>query len=117
MLRKPWKTIQRDNGKIEIYGNNHVRPILQIWELQEMGKEIPDWIEKDRYDEGWTFFVYKGDVFCLQNLAKVENYAPEWEREFNNYENDTYFSGILVKYAIDVWTNEPGVKVYTFIAS
>lgn len=116
MLKKPWKTIERDNGKIEIYGNNHVRPIIDIWELQDMGKEIPDWIEKDRYDDGWSFFVYKGNVFCLNDIMRIESYAPEWLREFDGMENDSFFSGILVKYAEDQWTCETGVKVYTFIS-
>ena len=116
MLHRAWKTIVRDNGKIEIYGNGHIRDLINYWEL--MPKEIRqfDWIDDPDY--GYTFFRYKGWTYCTADFPRIEKYAPEWMQEFDGYSGDSFFSGVLVKYAeIEDSYGDMGLKVYTYIAS
>ena len=114
MLRKPWKVIARDNGKVEIYGNGHVRELIDYYDLTP--KEILqfDWIEDPDY--GYTFFRYKGETYCTADFMRIEKYAPEWMKEFDGQHGDSYFSGILVKWAeIEDSYGDMGLKVYTYI--
>lgn len=104
MLNKAWKTIQQENGKIEIFGNNH-----DI----ELTYETPDWSEDLE-----QCFKYKGNTYFLSEFMNIHNkvYNPnpvDWMKEFSGYMNDSAFSGILIK------LSECGeaVKAYTFIAS
>jgi len=109
------KTIKRDNGTLHIIGNGHVRDILEIWEVESMGYEIPDWIDKDRYDDGYEFVVYKEELYCLSDIPRVERYAPAWLQEYDGILNDSFFSGVLFKYAeIPDSYGDMGIKVYWY---
>jgi hypothetical protein len=105
-MNKPYKTIERENGKIEIYGNNH-------W--IELEYEVPEWNEETQDLE--ECFNYKGNKYFLSQFMNIHNKVhnpnpPEWMKEFDGYHNDSYFSGILIKLSD---TGE-AVKVYTYIS-
>lgn len=109
MLHKPWKVV---NG-VSIYGNNHVRPILYTWDLTSKELSEFDYLEDP---EDASFFRYKSQVYDLGDVMRVDwHVVPEWMREFDGYVNDSFFSGILVKFA-ETDSYEWGLKVYTFIA-
>ncbi len=100
---------------VEIIGNGHVRELLDAYQIQDLGLEVPDWI--DDLDYGYQFFVYKGDVYCMADFMRIEKNAPEWMKEYDGYSNDSFFSGVVVKYAkIEDSYGDMGIKVYTFIA-
>ncbi len=89
-------------AKPKIVGNGHILSIEYI--KDEDGNER----------EG---FVYRGNTYFLDDLLAVHNTfwnpnPPEWMKPFDGYMSDSFFSGILVKYAED--DNGIGVKVYTF---
>ena len=120
MLTKPYKTI--DN--IKIYGNNQYRYTYYLFELsekwQKIAKEEFDWIDSSdtvTWDEE-KFFIYKNQLYCLSDFMNVHNTIynpnpPNWLKEFDGYNNDSFFSGILIKF-----DNEDNdyIKVYTFIS-
>lgn len=93
-----FKTLQEKNP--QVYTNHHKRPILYSWDLSE--KELEDF---DYYDavelEFATFFRYKGAVYDLGEFMRVGKNAPAFMQEWDGYSNDTFFSGILVKWPDD----------------
>lgn len=105
MLRKPYKTITRpeSTGEINIYGNNHYREVFY---------GIPEWHEDDEEPELEPYFRYKGQCIFLSEILRIENYAPQWMKDFDGYTSDSFFSGLLVKLNDDASM----VKVYTFIS-
>ena len=87
---------------ITITTNNHRREIVYWWELSDSERNEFDWIKCSvtlTEDEA-EFFRYKGDVYCLSDIMRVpDGMFPGWD----GYENDTFFSGILVKYPVEEW--------------
>ena len=128
MLVKPWKVIEDDTSKISIYGNNHIRDLLYYWDLtpeqQEWVRSEYDYLfdELDDYNEcEGMFFVYKDWIYSLDNFMSIHNKiympnSPSWLLEFDGIHNDSFFSGILIKFVDDNWDCDNGIKVYTFIA-
>jgi hypothetical protein len=106
MLKKAYKTITRENGKIEIYGNGH-----DI----ELEYKVPEWNEETGEEE--QCFQYKGNTYFLSEFTNIHNKVwqpnpPEWQLEFDGIKSDSYFSGILIKISED----GEGVKAYTYIS-
>jgi hypothetical protein len=103
MLSKPLYII--DNCKI--FGNNIPRDIISGYELSKSERDNFDYYHfKDELDCA-SFFRYKGNVYDLGEFMRCDSH---FGGKFDGYTNDTFFSGILVKYCND---NEQ-VKVYTF---
>jgi hypothetical protein len=120
MLNKPLYTF----GDVKIYGNNKERPVMYFFQLPEkyqaIAKKDFDWIDSSdtvTWEEA-QFFIYKGSLYCLSDFISTHNTMwsnpPEWMRKnFDGYESDSYFSGILVKY---VEEDNDYIKVYTYIS-
>ncbi len=115
MLKKPLYTI--DN--IQIYGNNQEREVLYFFQLsdkwQAIAKKDFDWIDDSdtcNWDET-QFFIYKNQLYCMEDFMRVVNGSPEFMKKFDGYTNDTYFSGILIKYSEE---DSDYIKVYTYYA-
>lgn len=94
MLRKPWKTIQTGTGEIAIYGNNH--------DIEIDYDHTPEWSEDPE-----PSFLYKGNRLFLSEFVR----APANWPEFNGMQNDSFFSGTLIKLTHD----GESVRAYTFI--
>ena len=114
MLHKPCKVITQDNGTINIYGNNHLRPFEYYYQLSEKDKKELDWIE----DDDAIVLHYKGNVIALDEFMSLHNpiyepNPPQWMKEYDGYTNDSFFSGLLIK--IDKEDSE-WYKIYTFIS-
>lgn len=96
---------------MKIITNHQWRPILGYHELTEKEKEGLDYLNEDN----GSFFRYRGNVYPLCNIMRIgypgRNNDPEL-KEWDAIENDTFFSGILIK------ASECGemVKVATFYA-
>lgn len=85
-------------GKIVVYGNGHEHEIFYA---------IPDWS-----DEEESAFEYKGETYFLSEFMRIDRNAPEWMQDYDGYSSDSFFSGILIKYADDYGDF---VRVYTYI--
>ena len=88
------------HGKVTVYGNGHVKEIFYA---------IPDWGEEEE-----TAFHYRGETYFLDEFMRIEKHAPCWMHEYDGYMNDSFFSGILIKYT-ECDYGEYGIKAYTFI--
>jgi hypothetical protein len=103
MLRKPFKT----DGKTAIYGNTHAKTLILWDELDDKQRG-----EMSNYDKEDSFFIYKGNVYSLNDFMRIDKYMPELFQKFDGYMNDSFFSGILIKFCDDF----DKIKVYTFIS-
>ena len=88
---------------LEIVTNNHKRDVLYWPELTPEEQAGHDWIlDSDTLDiHTAEFFRYKGWAYCLSDIMRVESYAPAEFQGWDGYVSETFFSGILVKYARD----------------
>ena len=85
--------------------NNHKRPVLNRWDLTAKESAEFDYLAED---EG-QFFRFKGNVYDLGEFSRIT--APGSERlhpmecqaqafqGWDGYAGDSFFSGVLVKYA------------------
>jgi hypothetical protein len=103
MLKRIYKTIVQENGKITIYGSN--RDIKTYYKK-------PEWND----EEEELCFKYRGREYFFSEFMNIHNKVygnyPDYLQEFNGIMNDSYFSGILIKISEDSET----VKAYTFIS-
>ncbi len=98
-MRKEFKNIER----LDIYGDHH-------WIEIEYG--TPEWNEEEE-----PYFNYKGNKYFLSEILAVNNSIhnpnpPEWQKGFDGYMSDSFFSGILVKFS----DCGDAVQVYTVLA-
>lgn len=96
---KLYKTINQENGSINIYGSN--RSI-------EVKYSIPEW---ETNGTQHAYFRYQNRRYYLSEFLSIR-YCDGLNplKEFDGYMNDSYFSGIAVKI-----NNGDSVKAYTFI--
>jgi hypothetical protein len=79
---------------ITIITNNVPRDVLYSHELP--AKELAEFDYLDNPEEA-SFFRYKGEVYDLGEFMRGGGELSAWD----GYQSDSYFSGILVKYAQD----------------
>jgi hypothetical protein len=84
-----------------VFTNNHKRDILYWHELTKKEQAEFDWIETSSTltTDDATFFKYTGWVYCLNDILLAGVMFPGWDGAVS----ETFFSGILVKYAREEW--------------
>lgn len=98
-------------SELHIISNYHARDILRWGQLTGEEQEEFDWIEEEQQNEH-EFFRYKQSAYCLADFMRIANHPDEEFSSWDGYSNDTFFSGILVKYPSDEWGNiEDGIIV------
>ena len=106
----------------EIITNNHTRDLLYWEQLTDAERKEFDWIDASQQQDD-QFFRYKGWVYSTADFMSLHNKFctsqacrdafPGWD----GYSNNTFFSGILVKYPIDEFGDcQEGIIVGTFYA-
>lgn len=91
--------------------NNVPRNVIYWHELSETEKKEFDYLVTENDDNAEhgpmnTFFRYKGNVYDLHEFMRIDKaiaphcQRPGWEK-FDGYSSDSFFSGILVRYAND----------------
>ncbi len=62
--------------------------------------------------------MYKGETVFLADIMRIDRRVmPAWMHPYDGYTNDSFFSGLLVKYTeIPDSYGDYGVTAYTFIA-
>lgn len=91
---------------MKITTNHNRRRILDSWELTLKEAEQFDYLDWDKLREGTdsaSFFRFKGEVYNLGDFVRTyesgqydeKNQTHQWD----GYMSDSYFSGMLVKYA------------------
>jgi hypothetical protein len=75
---------------------NHVpRPLLCWHDLTAAEQAEFDYLDNERRRESASFFRYRGTVYDLGDMQR----APTPLRDWSGYHSDSYFSGIVFKFA------------------
>ena len=83
---------------MKLITNNHYRPILYWHDLSQAEQRE----HADDYDgvEDSTFFRYRGQVYDLgEFLSARGNGAHSLVNAWDGYQNDSFFSAVMVKYS------------------
>jgi len=107
-MRKPCKTIKKENGIMYLYGNHH-------W--KEIEYKIPEWNEDDENSDYEACFKYLGRTYFLSEFMRIDpkdTYNPfnNFGIDIHGYLSDSFFSGILIQYS----DCGDSVKAYTYIS-
>jgi len=99
---------------VKIHTNNARRPVIDAYELtHEERKEFDylDWDAIDKGEDSAQFFRYKGELYDIGEFCRVV--APNATRchptecaepafqGWSGYQSDSYFSGLLIRWADD----------------
>ena len=99
---------------LKIRTNYHYYPLLYYYELspkyQAIAKRDYDW--DDGLEENAQLFIYRGQLYHLEDFMRFDYPAgsgkPEEFADWEAYSNDSFFSGIVIRYAKD----EYGYQTY-----
>jgi hypothetical protein len=84
--------------------NWQARDLIDGSELTKEDREEFDYLDWDKIERGEdsaSFFRYKGTLYDLGEFMAVPAYSNLPWRDWDGYQSDTYFSGLLVKYTED----------------
>jgi len=96
---------------VEVITNNVPRD-LKVWEqlTEEQQRQVGsdyDYIFNDDLYLTEQFFTYKGHTYPLSEFLSVygplTRSRPDWLQEWHGYTNDTFFSGIVIRYPRGDW--------------
>lgn len=85
---------------LTIITNNVPRGVIDAWELTEKEQkefDYLDWSKIEKGEDSASFVRYKGELYDLgdfMHTGNVEPFATDWAA----YISDTFFSGILVRW-------------------
>ena len=102
-----------DTSRLRVITNNVPRDVIDAWQLTPDERAEFDYLNWDAIEAGndsASFFRYKGE---LHDLGDFEGRPPEILKGWDGYQSDSFFSGIVVKYADDQFET---VIVGTYIA-
>jgi hypothetical protein len=89
---------------VKIRTNNVPRDIIDAYELTEAERaefDDIDWAEVDAGNASPGFMRYKGRLYDLSEFMTTRSGSaggPDEFRKWDGYTNDTYFSGLLVRF-------------------
>jgi hypothetical protein len=87
---------------MKITSNYQPRSIIEAYELTDKEREefdYLDWKAIEKGEDSASFFRYKGELYDLGEFMFARTLWPT--TEWDGYQTDTYFSGILIKYYDD----------------
>lgn len=89
---------------MRIITNNHPRELICVHDLTEDEyKEFADYVPKDgEYHGSVRFFRYKGNVYDTENCEPIYPSLSDFIQDFKVWDGiftETFFSGVLFKYA------------------
>lgn len=89
-------------AEVKVRTNNKPRDVLRWCDLTEKERKEFDWIESSSVltTDDVEFFRYKGWTYCLSDFERIAALSP-FPGRWDGYHGDSYFSGVLVRYAND----------------
>lgn len=85
--------------RTKIVTNNRPRPVLYWHELTLKEQKEFDWIENP--ENMVSFFRYRGQVYCLNEVMKVEQSGELAVRGWHGHIGESFFSSIVVRLSDD----------------
>jgi len=102
---------------MKITTNHNRLRILDSWDLTVKEAEQFDYLDWDKLREGTdsaSFFRFKGEVYDLGEFQRITQNDYSEIKDWDGYLSDSYFSGMLVKYAKDEDNRDDMVIVATY---
>jgi hypothetical protein len=90
---------RKNAKKPKIITNNQVREYLSANDVPQETLDWYDWLDDDAKTDGWIH--YKNHWYHVSDFMRVSPRAPEWMQEWDGYNSDSFFSGVLIKYVDD----------------
>ena len=112
-------------NEVKIVSNYHRRELSYLYELNSKDRAIVkdqfDWIDSSdtcTWDEE-QFFKYRDSWYCLSDFMSLHNKVycpnpPDFMSDWDGYLNDSFFSGILIRYPQDDGFNDEMIQIATF---
>lgn len=103
---------------IVVTTNNVPRDLMDGFELPESARSDFDylnWEAIDKGEENASFFRYRGSWYCLDQFTAVHNDHDNPILNFkgwSGYMSDTFFSGILIRWANDQYDSVVVARYY-----
>jgi len=90
-------------NELKIISNYQRRAMIYGYELTEKEKAEFDYLSPEEL-ECHDFFRYKGEIYDPAEFERIDKrHFPELARNWDGVHNDSFFSGILVKYPVEEW--------------
>lgn len=90
---------------MRITTNNNRRPVINAWELTETERKEFDYIDWKRVESGENsaggFIRYQGTLYDLGEFQRTSEMRDFSASGWHGYLSDSFFSGLVVKYAND----------------
>jgi hypothetical protein len=89
-------------GELKVITNNVPRDIIDAWQLTEAEQkefDYLDWKAIKNGNDSASFFRYRNELYDLGEFMAVGN--GEFPGRWSEYQSDSYFSGVLVRYVND----------------
>lgn len=86
--------------EIKIITNYHRRDVIDGWSLTAKEREefdYIDWAKIEAGEDSASFVRFKGELIDLSQMdgTASQEFFPGWD----NYRSDSFFSGLLIRYA------------------
>lgn len=86
--------------KITVITNHHERKVIEAWELPESKRSDFDYLDWEAILDGRDsaqFVSYRGEIYDLNEFELPPSILNNWDQ----YHPDSYFSGIVCRFARD----------------
>lgn len=101
---------------VRVITNNHIREIVDACELTVEERDEYDFLDWKAIEDGTdsaSFFRYRGDVHFLGDFLRWDGFPESPLKEWDGYNPDSFFSGLVVKYVND--DNGDGIRVGRYV--
>ena len=107
---------------VKIISNYHLREMQYFYELSDKDQNIVksqyDWMDSEELDNA-SFFKYRNSWYSLCDFMSLHNKMhfpnpPDFMKGWDGYLNDSFFSGVLIRYPQDDGYNDELIQVATF---
>ena len=90
-------------SELKIRTNNSPRDVLRWWQLTEAEQKEFDYLDTDNKQMEAEFGRYRGIVYDLHDMEGGFSHSkmPEQFKGWHNYQSNSYFSGILIRWSAD----------------
>lgn len=85
---------------LTVITNHHERKVMDAWELPESKRKDFDYLDWPAILDGRdsaSFVEYRGEIYDLGEFERVPEPLNDWDM----YQSDSYFSGIVARFARD----------------
>lgn len=82
--------------------NNRPRDVIRWWDLSDKERKEFDYLDSEDRQADAEFFRYRGEVYDLGEFQIIPRNC-NWAgcEKWSGYLSDSFFSGILIRYAND----------------